>query len=213
VITIAMMAHEARRGMVDQLSRSLGGRIETFIDDGGLGEISNAARAWDWAVNHGDPNGWILVLQDDALPIELLRARLDEGLTTLPQPGLVSLYLGTGYPRIWQNRVARVTAEAALNGASWIRSAHLLHGVGVAAPADWAPDIVETLQSVSSLSRYDEVLSRLARQRGWPVFYTYPSMVDHADTDTLLSRPRVHPRRAWRVGVPVWDSTVVELKG
>lgn len=204
MVTVAVVGHVARQNTAHRLARRTGGRL--FLDNGTLGEWANHRRAWMWCATQPEP--WSLVLQDDAVPVPAMVETLTDGLTHLPSEGLVSLYLGTGYPGRWQTRIARATSGA--GAASWLQSAHLLHGVAVAAPTAWVAGMV----APTSVSHpYDEQLSRWCRDNHRPVFYTWPSLVDHADMGTLVDHgtPRTRPRRAWRTGTPEWNADTVEL--
>lgn len=205
-MNVAVVGHVARQLEAQRLARRVGGRL--FLDSGELGEWTNHRRAWLWCAEQPDP--WSLVLQDDALPVPNMIDLLTAGLQTLPVEGLVSLYLGTGNPVSWQPRIAAMLSRS--NDASWAQSRYLLHGVAVAAPTGWAAAMVEPLW----ISRpYDEALTMWARARRHPVFYTLPSLVDHADGPTLVNhadgKPRRQRRRAWRCGVPEWNGSTVRL--
>lgn len=205
-VAVAVVGHRARQYQAHRLATSLDARL--FLDNGQLGEWANHRRAWMWLADQD--TDWGLVLQDDAVPVDGMLGHLAAGLESLPDPGLVSLYLGTGYPRHWQPRIRKMLARAGT--ASWARGGRLLHGVAVAAPTTWAADLVAS--EVATLP-YDEHLSWWAKVRDVPVFYTLPSMVDHADQPTLVrhadGQPRTRPRHAHRVGVPAWDRGVIRF--
>lgn len=213
VITVAVVGHVARQNAAHHLTRALGGRL--FLDNGELGETANHRRAWTWAATQ--PSEWTLIIQDDAIPIGSMLQHLSAGLATLPRPGLVSLYLGTSYPTHWQRQIRAAIHRADEQDAAWIESTHLLHGVAVAAPTSWASFIGEALirPDTTRDKPYDETVCDLARSSQWPVFYTWPSLVDHADGPTLLEHPdgrgREKPRHAWRTGAPNWNSRIVRL--
>jgi hypothetical protein len=117
--------------------------------------------------------------------------------------------LGTGYPVRWQPKIGPMLANSV--GAAWARCLHLLHGVAVAAPTEWATAMMARPRTHTP---YDQHLSRWALLRMRPVFYTLPSMVDHADGPSLVTHPegpRTASRHAWMVGVPDWNGHTVEL--
>lgn len=210
MINVAVVGHVARQNQAHRLARTWGARL--FLDSGQLGEWVNHRRAWLWAADRGS-SPWSLVLQDDALPTQDMLTDLMSGLETLPDEGLVSLYLGTGYPRRWQPRISHLMASwRPQTGPSWAISNHLLHGVAVAAPTAWAADLVD---ATNPRLPYDETLSTWARRNRRPVFYTLPSLVDHADQRSLIDhadgKPRILPRRAWQIGRPVWNGLTVRL--
>lgn len=206
-VEFAVVGHPARREMAEALAAELHAAL--FVDDEGLGEWANHARAWRWVAASGAE--WGCVVQDDAVPVRGFVGHVRAGLEVLPEPGLVSWYLGTSYPVWAQPGVDRVTAEADASGASWIRGRGLLHGVAVSMRCEW----VSSALRVHGLP-YDQQLgwwaARVARV---PTFYAWPSLVDHADVSTVVEHadglPRVLPRVARAVGVPVWSGRVAVL--
>jgi hypothetical protein len=62
----------------------------------------------------------------------------------------------------------------------------------------------------------DENIGQWSRRQGWPIAYTVPSLVDHADGPTLITHPdgaeREPGRVAWRTGTHfTWNSDAVEV--
>lgn len=205
-MNIAVVGHVSRQNQAHRLARAWGARL--FLDSGQLGEWTNHRRAWKWCASQPWQD-WSLVLQDDALPVQTMLTDLTEGLKTLPDEGLVSLYLGTGYPRAWQRRIRRALDSS--GGACWAEANHLLHGVAVAAPTAWADNLVDVEHAQMP---YDDTLSLWVRREKRSVFYTLPSLVDHADGQTLVDhrgQARTEPRRAWQIGSPDWNGRVVQL--
>lgn len=187
----------------------------------GTGEPSVAqqwtdlATAWRAALSlaHSRNQAWCGVLEDDAIPYAD-----DSGTDSLlfpepPAPGIVSLYLGTNYPKHWVGAVADATRRADEKRASWIRSHRLLHGVAVAMPTDIVERMVAPRRSCHSRMPYDETLSY--RNPFRTVWYPWPSPVDHADIGSLIEhadkQPRDLPRRAVRHGRPAWTDRYVRI--
>lgn len=142
----------------------------------------------------------VVLLEDDAVPCHNFRGLLSAYLVEAGD-ALVSLYLGTGAwshaDQFSQRRaVARLTARADAEGATWIEAASLWHGVGVALPIVRSASLLAYMRA----SRYpsDGAMSRWARANGVPVRYTWPSLVDHADGEPVGGKRRQVPRRAVR---------------
>lgn len=193
MIDIRVMAHRDRSGAVGRLERLTGART---VWDRGRGENDTGDRAWALPAARGVE--WVVVLQDDALPVPAFRSQLAAALTVAPSP-VVSLYLGTGYPERIQGRLERTVADAEAGDASWIVAPALFWGVGVAVRVDLVPKMIMSVRR--SKSPYDTRLSQWCRADGHSVSYTWPSLVDHADGRSMINnRPRTLPRVAHRAG-------------
>lgn len=207
-IACAVVAHTGRIGMASELALQVGAPL--WVDDGRYGPGGNHARAWGYLAHSGAAYG--VVLEDDALPVPNMLDALSAGLEHLPTAdAVVSLYLGTSYPVQAQRKVSAAIKRADDECASWIKGSGLLHGVGVVLRTD---HIASMLSFRSSLP-YDEALGLWAKRSQLSTFYCHPSLVDHADEVTVVDHPdglgRVLPRRAHRVGVPVWSNRFVTL--
>lgn len=192
-ISIAVVAHTTRHAMAYALAEHVSADYLT-VDDGTLDAAGNHANAWQWHTNN-TPTGWAVVLEDDAQPVPHFRAQLTAALNAAPAP-IVSLYLGTNYPRHWQTRI-RNTLDTHPT-AHWLISDHLLHAVAVAIHAELLPITLDHRPT-------EDAITRWARQHQHPIAYCIPSIVDHADTSTTITHrhdptPRNQPRRAWRTG-------------
>src|SRR5690606_41684739 len=75
----AVVGHPARFERAVSLAAEDG--AELFLDTAGLGEWGNHARAWDWLAGSGA--SWVVVLQDDAVPVPGLRQRLAEVMVSV----------------------------------------------------------------------------------------------------------------------------------
>lgn len=234
-VTIAIVGHTARREMAETLADDVQASV-LLMDDSTIGCEGNHRRAWDWHTRHAPPpvrqppvvfrgwtepqpprrpepvpeTHWAVTLEDDAMPIPRFRVQLDAALSVAPTP-IVSLYLGTSNPKQWQASIARATDTADAAGAHWLTCTSLLHAVGIAIRTDLLPVQLDNDGPV------DEQLTRWARTHGHLVAYCWPSLVDHADTEPLISRradgqPRAEPRKAWRTGGrSKWTGRSVQL--
>ena len=185
-VSISIMAHPVRKEWALELSRELDAPISW--DQGGV-EWNTGARAWEM---FNPSASWHLVVQDDALICRDLRSRLSEALSGLEHKGPVSLYLGTGKPASKQPIVREAVALA--NG-PWIELPWLLWGVAIVLPTK---HIRRMLHSTNKHhSPYDQRISRWYERQGISTLYTWPSLVDHRDDESLLDHGGVE-RRAYK---------------
>lgn len=207
-LSIAVMAHPAREQAAEQLALDIDARVtwDRHRDEWETG--SRALAAYDPQATHH------LVLQDDALPVAGFRAHAAAAIAQHPD-SLISFYLGKSRPPHLQRRFTRATLAADEQHAAWISSDRLHHGVAIALPIADIDPLLEWCR-IPNLP-YDERIGAWYRFARRPVLYTWPSLVDHADTDTLIPRhhdgqPRDQPRVAWRTGTPTnWDTDVIPL--
>jgi hypothetical protein len=149
-----------------------------------------------WRKHADDPADWSVVLEDDAVPVDGFREQLADALAVAPAP-IVSLYLGRGY--IEDNRIGEILTRADVLGANWIvTQGRILHAVGLAVRKDLLPALVANLPRDEC--PIDRSLSMWARRDGHRVAYSWPSLVEHADGASLVTRYRRTERRAWRTG-------------
>lgn len=191
---IVIVAHTARRDAVQRLAADTAARHVT-IDDGTLGCEGNHRRAWAWHAEYADDE-WAVVLEDDAVPVPDFTGQLDAALHVAPAP-IVSLYLGTGNPTTWQPRISRAIDTA--GQANWLVASTLLHAVAVAIRTELLPIQLDKRMPI------DNAISNWAKRNELLVGYTLPSLVDHADTEPVITqrydrKPRNLARRAHRIG-------------
>lgn len=192
--SIVVVAHTERSDAAHDLAETTGAQHIT-MDDGTLGCEGNHRRAWQWHTEHLHTD-WAIVLEDDAVPVPDFTEQLDAALHMAPTP-IVSLYLGTGNPPIWQPRIRHAIDIA--GQANWLVSTSLLHAVAVAIRTELLPIQVDEHMPI------DNAISNWAKRNDLLVGYTLPSLVDHADTQPVITQrydrqPRDLPRRAHRVG-------------
>lgn len=202
-IKIGVVAHTARMSHAQTLSDKVDATVVSF-DDGMLGAQRNHIKVWTNLVQHGAD--WLVVLEDDAVPVDDFRYQLRQALINAPTD-IVSLYLGTGYPKAWQRFIKKAVTEGSKAGANYIVSTHLLHGVGTAIRYDLAQDMLRMLKWMNQDQRQwplDEQITDWARRRGHKIAYTKPSLVNHMDGPSTIKHPdgdgRELPRHAWEVG-------------
>ena len=178
----------------------------TWIDRGYHGEWKNHLRAWK-AASESDATHAV-VLQDDAVPVEDFRKHVLEAIEHKPYE-MISLYVGTHRPRKEQVEEAVRTAE--LNKASWMYADTLMWGVGVVMPTLMIEGVFDIVRK--SKLPYDQRLGLGAMMLKRQVYYTWPSLVDHADVPTVAhgDKKQQGKRVAHRVGVPTWNSMEIEI--
>ena len=203
-LVVAVVAHPARVAAADQLAAFLG--AEVFLDSAGLGAWGNHARALAWAAEQDASH--VIVVQDDAEPVPRF-LELAAGAIERRPVGPIGFYVGRNRPRAAQ--VERAVRAAEQLRASWLDADSLLWGVATALPVGDLPALLEW--APSSELPYDARVGRWYRQKGTRVRYTWPSLVDHADWPSVIpDRPRLQPRKAWKVGEPAsWDGPVVRI--
>jgi hypothetical protein len=166
------------------------------MDDGTLGETRNGDKAWRMYDRHAD---WHVVLQDDAILCDQFTIHLRRALEFAPET-VVSLYVGTGRPQ--QKRVEKAVRQADVVRSAWLMAPALFWGVAVAMPTRLVSPFLLWGQ-MSANEAYDRRIGSFITRRNQQVWYTWPSLVDHADGPTLLQHQWGAPtmdRRAWRVG-------------
>lgn len=213
-VKIGVVAHISRLAEAEQLADKVDATVISF-DDGLMGCTKNHIKVWTNLVQHGAD--WLVVLEDDAVPVDGFREQLDAALASAPA-GIVGLYLGTGYPRAWQRFIKKALQH---KDAHYVLSTHVLHAVGTAIRFELVEDMLRWVTWMSQEQRQwpvDEQITEWARRRGHRVAYTRPSLVDHGDLPTLVSHPDGQSRdgiarRAWEVGCQhMWDgSRTVEM--
>ena len=99
-IEFVVVGHHARRELAEQLAESLGAYL--LVDEDDCGANWNHYRALQWAA---EQSYRVVVLEDDALPVEGFQTMVTEWLTRFPD-SLISFYLGTGRPPQYQLEIA-----------------------------------------------------------------------------------------------------------
>lgn len=209
MFAVGVVAHHTRQHLADQLAQQTHPAIVS-VDTGRIGANTNHQHVWNQLAKHNTT--WSVVLEDDAQPINDFHLHLTHALDAAPTP-IVSLYLGRQRPPQHQQDIADALAKADANQAHWIIATQLFHAVAVAI---WTRHIPDMLQHMRPYLPIDENIGRWTRQRGYPIAYTVPSLVDHADGPTLIRHPDEAPRPPGRVAHCIgthntWNQETVEL--
>jgi hypothetical protein len=147
--------------------------------------------------------GWVVVLEDDAVPVQDFRENLDCCLGQAPTQ-LVSLYLGTGNPSGELQRSIGVVRD---RPEAWIISDALFHTVGYAIHGALIDELLTHLAADTSGEEIPKRITAWSQQSGYDWAYSHPSLVDHEDADSTIypgipeAERRKLPRRAHQVGV------------
>lgn len=221
MISVAVMAHRSRENLVAELAQSIDSDVVEVAWDERNNEWDTARRALLLGTKY--IARYHVVLQDDALVCRDLVAGLDRALTRLdlpdavrpPRNAAISLYFGTAKP--YTGRVARTARRADDEGASWVTLPQLHWGVGLVVPTERLADII-ALGDRTHVLEYDRRLSTVFRKLGMPVWYTWPSLVDHRDAPSLLHHDHSEPRQAhrfegvdWSALGDWWDGPVLHM--
>lgn len=200
---IGVTAHISRVRQADRLIRDVKADAIS-VDRGYYGPQINHHRTWARMAEITADNEWAVVLEDDALPCNDFRSQADAALSTLGvEAGLVSFYMGRLRPLHWQERVGQAVARADVMGASWIVGDAVLHGVAIAMRGSMIHDMLgEVTKDIDT--PIDEAVTRWCRKSYVPCWYSWPSIVEHADGPTVVNHrdgmKRESGRVAWRFG-------------
>ncbi|MEB5920911.1 hypothetical protein [Franconibacter daqui] len=190
-VSFIVVGHHARREQAEKLAESLAAYL--LVDENDFGANWNHRRALEWAAGQ---NNLVVVVEDDALPVEGFQALATEWLSRFPD-SLISFYLGTGRPPQYQLEIATKLIAADRERADHITMQRLVHAVCYSVPPKLLPKV---------LARWDASKPAdyaVGDACGGPVIYPCNSLVDHADglpVEKHLDRqPRRERRRAWRL--------------
>lgn len=189
------MAHPDRADQVADLRAVLGRHVPISWDDEGKAS-GNADRVWRNA-----RRGWLMhdpaadfhaLIQDDALPCSDFLAGLERAIEHVPDDAVISPYLGMG-------RTVPIRWEAMGNaadkvGASWVRTGKLMWGVTIILPVKLIGEMVDWADRRGGIPD-DMRVAGWQDRRGGEVWYTWPSLVDHAPVPSL-TKHRAVDRRA-----------------
>ena len=190
-IKFVVVGHHSRIGHAQRLAALLDAYL--LIDDGNRGANWNHRRTIEWAAEQPCR---VVVLEDDALPVEGFTEKVTDWLARFPDD-MLSFYLGTGRPPQYQKEIADRLIVADKTQADYITLPRLIHGVCYSVP----PQHINRV-----LSRWDNSKpADYAVGDAWGGAVVYPcySLVDHTDFESVEchpdSAPRTERRRAWRL--------------
>lgn len=178
-VSVAIMAHPRRAAFVPELQAKLDREATVMWDDGAnsrWGTGRRALLAYDPDATHH------LVVQDDAVIPRDLVAGLEQALHHTPGDVPVCLYVGKVRP--YRELVTEYVRQAG-NAASWLVMDRLNWGVAVAVPTRMIDDLVAWCDR-GRIPNYDSRMSQWFEAEGIPVWYPWPSLVDHRESPSLV---------------------------
>lgn len=214
-MSVVLMAHPKREAFVPSLLASLDRPAKVVWDERNdrWDTGARAMRAYDPACSHH------LVVQDDAIVCRDLVAGLEKALAYVPEPDRtpLCLYIGRGKP--FQYSMAQATTVAERDRASWVRMTQIHWGVGIVMPTGLIDEMADWCDTRDEIANYDRRMSRWVGHKGLAVYYTWPSLVDHRISPSLVEGRQAKGRHAHRfIGASTsalekrWDGPVIELK-
>jgi hypothetical protein len=210
-VSLVLMAHPKRWAFVEELKEKLHDPYVVW-DDGSNDRWSTGRRAM---LSYNEEATHQLVIQDDALVCSDLVAGLERALEHVPEGSPVCLYVGRVRPSYERMKVA--AKECARVKASWLVMDGINWGVGVCVPTSCIEEMVQESDKVQ-VSNYDSRMSGYFTRRNIPVYYTWPSLVDHRDSPSLVEGRGGKRHAFWFVGEDQsalsvdWSGAVVDFK-
>lgn len=182
VASIVVMGHPKRKAQAEALALELDAEI---VWDRGQGLCDTAWRAWQ-----AQDGEWRTVIQDDAIPAANFRANLDRILTGT-QP--VSWYYGTGTPNHSHQIRQKAVIQAKQTQASWIEHKGPWWAVGVSIHESHIDGLLaQESKMKADDARYTAYFTKLRI----PCRYTWPSLLDHTDGESIAGPGQRGSRRA-----------------
>lgn len=178
-VSVAIMAHPRRQAFIPELQAKLDRPATVVWDDGTnsrWGTGRRALLAYDPEATHH------LVLQDDAVIPRDLVAGVEAALAHAPADVPLCLYVGKVRP--YREMVTEYVGRAA-NNASWLVMDRLNWGVAVVFPTRLIDDMVTWCDN-GRIPNYDSRMSSWLEAQGIPVWYPWPSLVDHRESPSLV---------------------------
>lgn len=220
-LSVAIMAHPARAAMVERLLDKLGDVPVAWAERKNdlWGTRRRATLACDLDCTHH------LVLQDDVMICRDLVAGVERALEHVPPDVPASLYIGQRRPD--RELVKAACAKARESSASWVVMPTLLWGPAVVLPTAAIPDMVEYCDTLKKMPHDDRRMG-MYWERISPTWYTWPSLVDHADGPSMaqgrMGTDRSKPQQLMRVAFEYvgndasaleadWAGPVVQMEG
>lgn len=180
-LSVVIMAHPKRRAQVEKLLEELRAEVPVVWDEKGdrWDTGRRAMLAYDPTCTHH------LVLQDDILACRDLIGGVKAALEEMPGDVPLCLYMAHRHNRGHFTVKAGERADSV--GASFVTMKTLNWGPGIVVPTNIIREMIDYCDPITEVANYDKRLSRYwelkAKKR---VYYTWPSLVDHADGPSLV---------------------------
>ena len=177
-LSVAVMAHPQRAEFIPELLESLGQGTVVWDEINDRWDTGRRAMlAYDpFATHH-------VVVQDDAIVCRDFVAGVEEALEHVPPFHPVGLYLGRVRP--YGALVSRLVAQA--GDASWITMPAINWGVAIVVPVVTLEEMIEYCDLWDRDKNYDRRLSRWFEKGKLRCWYTWPSLVEHRDSPSLVA--------------------------
>lgn len=185
VIWIAVVGHIKRLEQATALAESL--NAELFLDHLTLGPTFGHLNALNWGAGK---TGHLIVLEDDAQPVPGFLNLASDWIDRHPED-LTSFYLGTGYLPTKPETVTNAIREADATGADHVTFERLFSAVAYTLPTHRIDGLKLGIKTVADtgLGRQWTMTTRR------PIYYTIPSLADHADLPSIANPARPHKSR------------------
>lgn len=147
---------------------------------------------------------WVVVLEDDALPVDDFRQHAEAALAHVPY--LAGFYIS----RAGADRNLGELQRALETHTAWAVGLHMASALAYAIRTDILPAALGRWPAYGPTASVERRFTDWAREyrggdwHGEPrFFYTLPSLVDHGgDESIVFENSDIEPRRAWSLGVP-----------
>lgn len=203
---IGIVAHIDRSDHARALAESVNADYVN-VDDGTLGCNGNHKHVWARLAKDASSD-WLIVLEDDAVPVDDFLAQAEAALRQAPTP-VVSFYLGRHHIATLdiEHDKQQAIVKAVAGDAHWITGRDLHHAVAIAVRSAYAQSMLHHVNSLPDFFPIDEAIGHWARNNGIDISYTWPSLVDHADMPTLFRHHDKLPRPPGRVAYSIGTRT------
>jgi len=183
-LSIVMMAHPRRRESVERILAALDRDCTVVWDEHNDRHDTGrrAMLAYDPESTHH------AVIQDDVLVCRDLCAGLEQALAHVPDDVAVCGYVPSMRPARTLIEAAVLRAKAQCS--SWIKMRTINTGTLIVVPTRLIPEMIACYDELErkGVPNYDRRISRFFElERNVPTYYTWPSLVDHADGPSLVA--------------------------
>lgn len=192
IIKTVVMAHPSRKTHANDLKRMLDAQklYADIIWDNKNDEWDTGRRC----LIAGLQADWTIILQDDAIVAHNFADNAIQAINKAPHKTLISFYTGTTKP--YPAKITRAVTTAMETSASWLMFDRLCWGVGIAIKSAYIKPLMEKYDTKHI--PYDEKIGAYFHYTKQPVYYCFPSIVDHRDEQSLVRAVHNYSRVAHR---------------
>lgn len=192
-VSVAIMAHEKRRGMVTELLKQIPAHV--VWDDGSHGVWDTGRMAM---LSYGPTADWHLVLQDDVLLCADFVGQAMKALSEAPT-SVVSFYMGRrAVFGQWTSLEASMHARR--QGERWVCGRGPFWGPAIAVKVSMIEEMMAWCDREQPYEiAYDYKIARYFAAKRLDCGYTVPSLVEHRDGPSMVPGRRGNSGRiaAW----------------